>query len=258
MEQLIFVGIILLFSILEAVARKKKEGAEGGGDVPAPPPPRVPEPRRPARAPAPGPVAYDQDPTFDEEVTSAEGSRRREATASSEGLIPGDVWEEIAALARGGVPPSAKPGPATVPKPAPRPAPSSRPAPAPYQGRTGQEAHLPRPPQRKAPVPAAPLPSRPAPRAPVGISGRKAPATPPPLPAAAEEIRPAHALHETHVGLGQPVGTRLTSFAGDGRARGLSPDVAAARKLLSGGPATLRQAVILTEVLGPPASMKDE
>lgn len=250
MEQLIFVGIVIAFSILEAVARKKQEkpGEEGG--PPAPPPARVPERGGSPRRDRPALPTYDEDPSFDERATA---SKR-----TSEGLIPGDVWEEITALARGDVPPSAKPGPVTVPKPAPRPAPPSRPAPAPYQGRTGQEAHLPGPAHRKAPVPAAPLPSRPAPRAPTGISGRKAAATPPPLQAAAEETRPAHALHETHVGLGQPVGSRLTSFAGEERARGFTPDVAAARKLLTGGPRTLRQAVILTEVLGPPSSMKDE
>jgi len=49
---------------------------------------------------------------------------------------------------------------------------------------------------------------------------------------------------------------RRTAFE-DNAQRRVRPEVSAARKLLSGGVGTLRQAVILSEILGPPASMKD-
>jgi len=103
-EQLIFVGVIILFSILEAVARKGKERQGGGGDFPVPdeaprPAPRprpAPEARSgpdPARS---GPPAYDHDPTYDDRV---EGRPTRPRT-TSEGLIPADVWDEIQRIDR--------------------------------------------------------------------------------------------------------------------------------------------------------------
>lgn len=115
MEQLIFIGIILLFSVLEGLARKKREGG-AGDDVTLPP--AVPQ-ARVRRAPEQRLPSYDHDPTFDDAADAG-------SMGSTEGLIPADVWEEIQALARGGpvapvapravaVPPAAAPPPAPTP-----------------------------------------------------------------------------------------------------------------------------------------------
>lgn len=257
MEQLIFVGVLLLFSILEAVARKGKAG-QGEGDFPPPDLPQEPRKRPVPRTEAPvgrTPPTYDEDPSFDDaaeegrtkpEYTRPYGTASRaEGEGGSEGLIPADVWEEIQALARGDVP-----RPAQTPEKAPRqarPVPTRRPpVPAPRK-------RPPAPSPAPAPVEDAPARSR-APRAVRPL---------PPPEATGEESTVAagtgaHAVHLTHPELGTPVAGRLTIYAGDTpRERG-SEDVDVVRRLLSGGPHRLRQAVILQELLGPPVSLRDE
>ena len=238
MEQLIFIGIILLFSILEAVARKKREGAEGTAPAPPGGAPEV----RPPRVPEPHPPSYDQDPSFDDAAVegsrggpgrgtmSREGSGGQGGRTSSEGLIPADVWEEIQAMARGGKAPVRA---ASPPKP-------------------------------------APPPTEAAARVPVPTPARVPRAVPPPMSTAARKTRPTtvpevdavvvaeHAVHLTHPKYGKPVHDRLTGFGDDPHARGLSADSKALRSVLRGGGAGLRQAVLLLEILGPPVSLRDD
>ncbi|GMV04228.1 MAG: hypothetical protein AMXMBFR53_05090 [Gemmatimonadota bacterium] len=249
MEQLIFVGIIVLFSILEAVARKGKERQGGGGDLPVPeeearPAPRprsAPETRsRPAPASS-GPPAYDHDASYDDKV---EGRPTR-PRPTSEGLIPAEVWDEIQRMARGEAPVEAPPPP-PPPRPRPPPAkPSPRPGGAPPARRT--------PPK---PAPARGVPT--ARRVPAEVSRPVPAGKPETVDAGALEGSPDHAVHLSHAAYGTPVAGRLTGFAPEASGRRASREAGAARELLRGGPARLRQAVILQELLGPPLALRDE
>jgi len=122
--------------------------------------------------------------------------RARRTEQSSEELIPGDIWEEILGVARGGKPP---------PKPAGQPLPSRTPPPP----EAREEEEPPRKATRPEPVPKwAPRPAAPAPLQPV-------------LPTP----RPPRRIRE---------------------------ELFAAKS-----PRALRKAVVLREVLGPPAALKD-
>jgi hypothetical protein len=228
MEQLILVAVIVVFSILEAAARrqKRRQGGAGAGSPPLPEEwAEEPESRREPQ-PASSYESYDHDPSFDDAVEEPfqrriegdaspgrqAGEERTPAPRSSEDLIPRDIWEEIAALARGERPTG------------------SRPPPAP----------------RKEPASPAPPPSRihRVPQEPRGSARHPVPA------------RASHPVHDTHPELGRPVSERLTSPAR--RTAGSRPgkDVQAVRRLLAGGGTSLRQAVILQDILGPPASQR--
>lgn len=260
MEQLIFVGIILLFAVLEAVARKNKQRQGQGEGVPEAPD-REPEVALPRPRPAPTrgtvPRSHDEDPSFDEAAKGDEGRMRPEPAAeraaplgqedaitrtSSEGLIPAELWEEIQVLARGGQPQELerpKPVPAQKPAPARRPkAPGRPPAPAPAHRKTA-------PASRTGTL----APSRPAVRKPVQTPshGPEAPAT--------VEGTPDHPVHLSHAAFGTPVVSRAGSPEGVVRRSAAGPE--SVRKLLVGGRASLRQAMILQDVLGPPVSLRD-
>ena len=254
MEQLIFVGIILLFSMLEAVARKKRD------ETPVPPPEeaeprpqaRVPQPRAP-QAPGPRTPSYDEDPSFDDAVGA--GSRPK-APTSSEGLIPADVWDEIQRMARGEAPgtrtqPPARPAPPPAPRPTPRSTPRPTPAPPTGAGRTARRA--PQPPPQSAPEPRRAATAQPTPT-PLVVKRATVPAA-----AAAEESREDHPVHGAHARYGTPVQDRLTGFAGEGKgARPAGAEGAALRRTLRAGGAGLRQAILLQEVLGPPVALRDD
>jgi hypothetical protein len=236
MEQLVLVLIILGFSILEAVSRRRKQG-QGGAETEAPPVPgQWEQEARPEARPRPLP-SYDDDPSFDDAVEGHARTRTEEdfhvrvgdgttrAPRSSEDLIPRDIWEEIAALARGEAPTAPRRPPAqTIPEglPTPRPVP------------------------RGIPVPGRP--ERPG-KVEVEAKQGRAPASTP------ARRRASHPVHATHPQMGRPVSERLTPAA-HRPASGPRPneEVTAVRKLLAGGSASLRQAVILQEILGPPAS----
>lgn len=231
MEQLIFVAVIVFFTILEGIARSRKQGGGPAGPLPLPEEreqdergrpelSRMPRRPEPTRSPTVEPVrTYDQEPSFDDAVEESpaswggpQGPRagRRDASGS-ETLVPQDVWEEIMALARGE-------------KPQGRPMPTSarpRPTPAP-----------PRPPARRPPTP-KPAPSR------VQV---------PP--------EPVHRVHATHPQMGKPMAGRISVLDSAPVRVTTNPDVVAVRRMLAGGPGSLRQAVMLTEVLGPPASVR--
>ena len=220
MEQLIFIAIVVIFSILDSVARTKKK-RRGRGPLPAPKAPEEWEPEE---------DTYDSEPSYDEvevrrapeesrplpEYTEPYGSGRRSkgsAPSGSEGMIPSDIWEEIAGLARGRIPQP----------PAPEPEPRR---PAPWRE-----------------------PSRPV-RARTDV-GRRGPARP----------VEAHGIHKAHEGFGTDPSSRARS-----REDGLDPlafklgiDAESARhQLLSRDRHALRQAVILQEILGPPAALRKD
>ncbi|HUF75182.1 MAG TPA: hypothetical protein VMM35_02845 [Longimicrobiales bacterium] len=213
MEELIFFAVIIFFSIIESIARRRKK--QSGQSLP-----REWEPEdepgwqveRPApasrRTPAP---TYDADASYDE-IELDEATRSREAPRSgSEGMIPKDLWEEISGLAR---------------------------------DRMGELEARPEPP---APVPAPKVP-------PATASGRAAWGKRTP------RVGQQHHIHLAHAEYGTDPSSRAPSMqdAMDPLARRLSADVRAVRKSLRGGRHALRQAVILQEVLGPPASMHPE
>jgi len=247
MEQLIFFGLIIFFSIIESVARSKKK--KGQGPLPEIPP-ELGQPtraeRRPRSRPQPRPTeipSYDADPSFDDEgVRNAEASfdesKARDAlekgrTRSSESMIPAEIWDEIAGMTREPArqEPSATPRPR--PTPQPKPAPGPKRAPSPQRPRPSAE------PRR------APQPTPPAKRATILASE------------AAPEGVAAHAIHRSHAEYGTDPSARAPS-AQDGLdplARVLGEDAAVVRgQLRSHGARALRQAVILHEVLGPPAA----
>ena len=209
MEELIFIGVLIVFSILEAVARGKK-----GRQAEIPPPeeweweggeqreeraevessdrrfPKEmrPEYRSPYRQPSEQP-----DP---EEAYSLERT-------SSEEMVPEALWEEIVGAAR----------------------------------RRAEEV--------LAPVPAPPPPPRPT-------SARR----PVPPPARRLPDESVHRVHLTHAEYGTDPSSRSDSGrVGAVTARPLPAGARGARELLRGGSGSLRQAMILKEVLGPPVSL---
>ena len=190
MEGLIFVGILILFAIMESVSRSKK----GKG----------------AQLPPPEEWGWDEDVGVDEydspddddgipgeprtEYTLPYGSRPEPARTAegSERMVPQDVWEEILDLAQ----------------------------------RTRTE---------RRPVRAPPSEPSPAPRP-----------------------SPVHAVHLTHAEFGTDPSSRSDAGAVGRVAReALAPDARQAMRLLRGGGDSLRQAVILAEVLGPPAALRE-
>ena len=116
MEELIFFGLIIFFSLLDGLVRKRKQQ---GGPVELPddwtPVERDDPPPRPR-----GQVStYDADPSYDDayDDPSIPGSPRREymepygakEPGRAANRVPSDVWDEIARLARGA---ESSPGPA--------------------------------------------------------------------------------------------------------------------------------------------------
>jgi len=251
-EELIFFGLIIFFSIIESIARSRKQ--KQGGQLPDVPPdweqPRA-EPRpRPTPRPRPQPSevpSYDTDPSFDSEPIEARGSyddaKSREAVEkgrarSSESMIPSEVWDEIAGLTREPArqEPSSMP---QAPKPRKAPAPHPKRSPVPQRPKPVQTSRAPvqkRTPQpKRAKVVAQPEPG------PEGVTG--------------------HAVHLSHADYGTDPSARAPSAQDDldPLARVLSRDAAAAREQLMGqGASALRQALILSEVLGPPAAERPD
>lgn len=216
MEQLIFLAVIVVFSIIDSIARtkKKRQQQSGGSGQDAP---RVPdewqwEDDLPS---------YDAEPSYDDAYESGGATGKPEALPqgqrsspkSSEGMVPADIWEEIAGLARGRVP-APKPRAPTIPK-----------APEPVQSR---------------------------------------PTEPEPVQTRATRVRPpltGAGVHRAHAGYGtDPSSRRRSEQDGLDPLRGtLSQDVRAVRRMLrTHTRSALRQAVILQEVLGPPAAAAPE
>ena len=103
---------------------------------------------------------------------------------------------------------------------------------------------------------APPRPTQPVRPVPVQRPSETRVAVPAPRPERVAE----HAIHLAHAGYGTDPSERGLSeqdrlYALRER---LGPDAAAARALLHGSTSNLRQAVILHEVLGPPASLRED
>jgi hypothetical protein len=221
MEELIFFAIIIIFSIIDSIARsrKKKQTQETQ---------RTGEPT--SSSPSPSSThagweeedveTYDADLSYDdlqEEYGSAgktlpgysqrygsTSDPSRSSRESAEGMIPADIWEEIAGLATGRAPVERKPGPRAEPEPLP-----------------------------SRSVEIEPVPPRPV---------------------------QAHRVHRAHAGYGTDPSSRARSEldARDPLAARPSADVRQVRRQLRRGSHALRRAVILQEVLGQPAALKPE
>ncbi len=236
MEELIFFAVIIVFSIIESIARSRQK--KRGPQVPETPAEWQWEPEKEA---SPDRVTYEAESGFDEEPSVEErptfdadpsfddvvSTRRprpldevepphraeRAPVSSSESMIPAELWEEIAGLGRVRTPVPAETGSRT-----PRP------------------------------LPTRTLPTRTA----------RPLTTRAPRPAPAPEV---HVVHQAHVGFGSDPSERARSEQDglDPLARRLSADASAVRQQLRmGGRHALRQAVILYEVLGPPVSTRPD
>ena len=193
MEQLIFFAIIIFFSIIESVARSRKQ--KKGGPLPEVPPEweweeqkrSRPAPRGQKRTlPPPDEVpSFDGEPSFDTRATS-DDEKAREAleqkrSRSSESMIPTEIWDEIAGLTR--EPSRQEPGHTPPPRP--------------------QLPRAPVPHPKRAPTPPRPAPKVEPRRTPSPTPAKSAPKratilTPEPTPGRV----PAHAVHASHAGSG--------------------------------------------------------
>lgn len=251
MEELIFFGIIILFSIIDSIAKSRK--AKRAGKQPQTSERQAPEHERAGwrgdgdeerpshdsgRRYEPAPT-YDTEPTYDdaervhEEVVTYddiaadrpdERPAREEARPSAAGMIPSDLWEEIAGLARESSGVKTEPARQRPSRPAPR-APSRLPSKPPVPAKAPAPSKSPTP--SKSPVPSGP------------------------------EIHP---IHLTHTDFGTDPSERVRSVLSAARLdeRTVSRDVRAVRAQLGGDTHALRRAMILHEVLAPPASMRSE
>lgn len=249
MEELIFFAIIIIFSIIESIARSRKKkspediGAEGG---------RLPDPGGwEAEPPELGTevATYDDEPSYDE--VAIERKRREDRTIerykaphrveapkpaggpgpaperhpSTETMLPGDLLEQLEALARGRKVEERKPRTLDLPAKSP-----------------------PLPPLERTEVG-----SGRGTRAPVGSTG--------PVGSTAPIAATEHMVHRSHAGYGTDPSSRAPSEQDviDPLAERISPDALAVRRqLLGGGRSALRQAVVLKEVLGVPVALRGD
>lgn len=226
MEQFIFIGVIVLFAILDGVAKKKKREAQKAQKAQ-----QAQQAQQTSYEPTPEEADAQWEPAGEElqsyEAESSSGGdddgipgeplprytqqyashpqQPAPAAGGAQGLIPKDIWEEITALAAGGAAPEPEPQPQQ---------PYLVPAPAPVE---------------------EPRPTR-------------------------GPDRPEHRAHAAHAKYGTPVSERLQPMDRPEmhRGPGLSPEIRSVRHLLAGGSASLRQAVILQEVLGSPVTLRDD
>lgn len=243
MGELVFFAVIILFTILEAVAkrRKQREAGEDGGDegeswTPAPVE-RQPKPKAGRRSQVERESASS---TSSDRGMPERGAGREER---SETMIPADLWEEIAGLATGEV---------EVPRPR-RPEPSSRKS-TPEPSRRPESA-----PRRWSPGPfddeATSLEDLEVERIEDDIrpvrtyTGARVPSS-----------VDAHPVHRSHLGYGTDPSERTPSEQDWRPAERGNRNAKRVRAMLRGSEGTdaLKQAVILREVLGPPVSMKDK
>lgn len=234
-EELIFFALILIFTVLDGLLRKKKpdgfplpddrRGDDWDDELPTLEAPPSPTRRRPAEFDDPSIPGRPRS-----EYTTPYGSTAgRTPSGPTPSGVPGEVWEEIARLARG-----------------------ERPEPVEVEGWTGVEVED-RDVERRA-ASSLPTPSETLTR---GRVGTKLPA-----PIGRKEVGTRadlfeHPVHASHALYGTDPSERPENVATVRRER-LSPDVAAVRSMLSGDRRQLRRAVILQEMLGPPVSLRDE
>jgi hypothetical protein len=224
-EELIFFAVIIFFSIIESIARRRRQ--KGTGEAPQEGPfPGLPDPsewesRLPEVEELP---TYDQEGSYDDHVESEPppsygrpaptGSAARPGQrprSSSEEMLPGDLLEELSRMA-GRV-----------------------------QERKARTLDLPREsPPLPEPVAARPVPVR--------------------RPTAVRVAPREHPVHRAHALYGTDPSSRPPSphDTMDPLAERLGADARAVRSdLRSGDGSALRRAVILREVLGPPLAMRE-
>lgn len=210
MDALIFFAVIIIFSIIEGIGKRKRGRARGPIQLPDDGEPdeeawRVEERARPEELPT-----YDADPSYDD----LEQTRVR--PSGSEGLIPTEIWREIEKLAERAQ--GRRPRPSRTSRPEPEPVPSRS------RGRDASSSAARR-----------------------GASSRRG-----------ADGGQEHRVHLSHTEFGTDPSERAPSEQDglDPLARALGADPAAARRQLrKDGRHALRQAVIMQEILGPPASL---
>lgn len=202
MEELIFFAVLILFSILDAIARKRR----GRHAEEAPGPDEI-DPAAARRRPTKVPGAETEPP-------------------SSEGMLPRDLWEEIAALTRGERPGASGPGEAG----------DSSPSEA--EGERG-ERRRPRLPA-SSPIRREQVGAREVGTREVGTRGELG----------------EHPIHGFHAEYGTDPSSRTP--VPEPRRGGPGREVREVRRaLLEGGASEARKAVILHEVLGKPLAYRD-
>jgi hypothetical protein len=223
-EALIYVLFFIIVAVVQGIGQKKKEAQKRGQGQPPSSGPR----EAAGRAPAPE----------EAEVRAGVGPGK----ASSEGMIPEGVWDEILGLARGDTPARKSPPEEASPREELPPSGAREVQPPPH--RRGQALPGPR---REIPRPVLSTPE-PGPATPE--SGMPKPATPKPgLP---KRAVPAFRAAATQVPARRQARPRHQA-----KARGSRPNP---RGMLfgDGSGEELRKAIILTEVLGPPLALRPE
>lgn len=248
MEQLIFFAFIIFLSVVESLARSRRaKKAKERGTAPEGDPRYDFEwaQKSPDELPT-----YDDDPSYDdmasydEEITSYDDAVEEDRVEPSRGrpstetVLPGNLFEELAALAGQLEAEQEKARTIRIPRESPPLPEPEEPLAIPTRG--GSRASVPRPPRRATPVRVE--------RAPMRVPTRSLPQ------------RPDHFVHSSHADYGTDPSERAPSAQDvlDPLRRPLSEDAAAVRKqLMSHSPSALRQAIILNEVLGPPLAMRE-
>lgn len=228
MDPLFFIAIIVIFSILDSIARKRRTGTQ---------PPEVPPERESPRTEERlGVPTYDAGPSYDEigieEEEEEERERAQASPESSETLVPRDLWEEIAGLM-------------TTAQKSREPKPSARSSSQPPTRRSGAR---PTPPLKRPRLTRRPRALEPRRSAQPSVSHGRA-------------IMPGERVHQSHREYGTDPSERSRSEQDglDPLARSLGADESTARQQLRGRSRhALRQAIILQEVLGPPAALRPD
>lgn len=226
MEEFIFFAVIIFFSIIESIARSRKQ--KRAGELPEGSHPEMPVPAEwETKLPDFELPTYDADPSYDDRATerssSSGGATRPGAErSSSEEMLPGELLEELARLAGRAPEPRAR----TLELPNESP-PIPRPVPA-------RAERVPRPPPVPRPLPQRAVPNR--------------------------MSHGEHRVHRAHAGYGTDPSTRAKSLQDDldPLAQYLGEDAKAVRSQLRSKKASeLRQAFVLSEVFGPPVGMRE-
>ena len=236
MDGLIFFAVIIFFSIIESISRSRKAQRKREGETPAEPElfewAKTPRPR--ADLPT-----YDEDHSYDE-PQEEDDDEPQEPAPGRVGMtgaeVAADIWAEIRALGLGAVEESTTPTPSIPRQSPPLPVPAPRP----------EAVRMPRP----APLP-RPLPQPSAAEVQEGRVSDEGRGSPRPY----EE----HRVHRAHEDYGTDPSERAPSEQDglDPLAEHLAADAAAVRaRLMSHDASALRQAIILQEVLGPPAVLR--
>lgn len=229
MEQLIFFAFIIFLSVVESLARSRRaKKAEEQGTVPQEGDPRY-EFEWAQKSPDELPT-YDEDPSYDDLASYDDAVEDDEepvrARPSTETVLPGNLFEELAALAGQVEAQKERARTIRIPRESP-PLPEPDVLPLPMPSRSS----VPRPPRRSTRVPDRIVPAR-----------------------------PDHFVHRSHAEYGTDPSERSRSEQDvlDTLRRPLSEDAAAVRRqLMSKSPSALRQAIILNEVLGSPVAMRE-